>query len=114
MEKDANMFEMIVEDIFSITGRGTVFLGKIRSGSVSVGDSVVCKTPMTEVHTRVIGIDNQRGKILQTAEEGSTVGIVCKKIDHKSLVGAWQGEGEDARVVGVTLTLGAKKSWWQF
>lgn len=107
---------MQVEDIFSISGRGTVFLGKIRSGVVSVGDQVACKTPQAEVYSRVIGVEEpQSGRKMDRAESSSsTVAVICKTIDHKSLVGAWDGEGEGARVVsGVTLSLGAKKRWWQ-
>jgi translation elongation factor EF-Tu-like GTPase len=109
------MFEMDVEDIFSITGRGTVFTGKVRSGSIAIGDSVVCKTSLAEVHTRVIGLHDHAGRSLETIEEGATIGVVCKTINHQDLRGAFEGEGETARVVsGVTLKLGPKKRWWQF
>jgi len=110
-----HMFEMQVEDIFTISGRGTVFLGTIRSGAVSVGDNVVCKTPQAEVFSRVIGLEEPKsGRAMDRAEANSaTIAVVCKTIDHKTLVGAWQGEGEGARVVGVTLSPGAKKRWWQ-
>ena len=109
------MFEMIVEDIFTISGRGTVFLGTVQAGAVSVGDQVVCKTPQAEVYTRVIGLEEPRsGRRLERGEPGSTIAVVCKTVDHKSLVGAWQGEGDAARVVGVTLSLGSKKKWWNF
>ena len=109
------MFEMKIEDIFSISGRGTVFLGKIQSGVVSVGDQVVCKTSQTEVYSRVISVEEpQSGRQMERAEASSaTVAVVCKTIDLKSLVGAWTGQGEGARVAGVTLSLGAKKRWWQ-
>ena len=109
------MFEMLVEDIFTVTGRGTIFLGKVQVGGVSVGDQVVCKTPQAEVYTRVIGLEEPRsGRRLERGEPGSTIAVVCKTVDHKSLVGAWQGEGQSARVVGVTLSLGSKKGWWPF
>ena len=109
------MFEINVEDIFSITGRGTVFVGRILSGKISVGDPVLCKTRSTEINTRVIGLEDPgTRKSVQSAEEGSTVGVLCKYIDHKSIADAWEGEGESARVVGVTLVPGTKKKWWQF
>jgi translation elongation factor EF-Tu-like GTPase len=109
------MFEINVEDIFSITGRGTVFLGKILSGKISIGDPVLVKTRSKEINTRVISLEDPgTRKSVQSAEEGSTVGVVCKQIDHKSIADAWQGQGETARVVGVTLTPGTKKKWYQF
>jgi len=39
------MFEINVEDIFSITGRGTVFVGRILSGKISVGDPALSRVP---------------------------------------------------------------------
>lgn len=109
------MFEMIVEDIFTITGRGTVFLGKIRSGSVSVGDPIVCKTRSVEMQTRVIGLEEMGTlKLLKTADAGASVGIVCKEVDLSSLPDAFERDGDTMRVVGVTLVLGSKKRWWQF
>jgi selenocysteine-specific translation elongation factor len=108
------MFEVIVQDIFSITGRGTIFAGEIRSGSISVGDPVICKTPSKEIHTRVISLEELgSGRSLQNAEAGARVGVLCKQIDHKSLGDAFEGEGENARPVGVTLIPGIKKKWWQ-
>jgi translation elongation factor EF-Tu-like GTPase len=108
------MFEIAVEDIFSITGRGTVFAGKILVGQISIGDPVLCKTPSREIRTRVISIEELgTRKSLQSAEAGARVGVLCKYIDHQSFSDAFSGEGENAKVIGVTLTLG-KKSWWQF
>lgn len=111
-----NMFEMLVEDIFTITGSGTVFVGRIRSGSISIGDPVICKTRSTEVHSRVTGLQEPgSGRLLKSAEAGSTtVGVVCRTIDQSSLSDAFEGEGDSMRVVGVTLVLGTKKPWWKF
>jgi translation elongation factor EF-Tu-like GTPase len=108
------MFEIVVEDIFSITGRGTVFTGKIQAGAISVGDPVICKTPSREIRTRVISLEELGSrKSLKSAQAGATVGVLCKYIDHESFADAYVGEGANARLAGVTLTLG-KKSWWQF
>jgi translation elongation factor EF-Tu-like GTPase len=108
------MFEVAVEDIFSITGRGTVFAARVLVGKISIGDPVLCKTPSREIKTRVISIDElATRKSLQSAEAGARVAVLCKSIDHQLLSDAFSGEGENAKVIGVTLTLG-KKSWWQF
>lgn len=109
------MFELIVEDIVTITGRGTIFCGKVRSGIISVGDPVVCKTRTRQVETRVIGLQEMKsGHNLQTAETGRDVGVVCKKVDHDSIADAWEKDGEFTVVVGVTLVKGEKKPWWKF
>jgi translation elongation factor EF-Tu-like GTPase len=105
------MLEMMVEDIFTIEGRGTVFLGQVRSGSIAVGDPIICKTSSAEVSLRVIGVEEPRsGRQLEKGEPGSTIAVVCKAIDHAKLAGAWQGD----RVVGVTLIPGKKKGLWPF
>src|SRR5262245_46883679 len=109
------MFEVAVESIFSIIGRGTVFAGRIQSGSISVGDPVVVKTPSAEIPTRVIGLEEfGTGRHVENAEAGSDVGVLCQYIDHKNFRDVFVGEGDNAKVVGVTLTLGEKKKWWQF
>ena len=109
------MFEILVEDIFSITGRGTIFAGTIQSGSISIGDPVLCKTRSTEVSTHVISLEELgTGRLLKTAETGTRVAVLCKKVDHKSISDAFEGEGDNSRVVGVKLIPGVKKRWWQF
>ncbi len=109
------MFEILVGDIFTISGLGTVFAGKIRSGSISVGDPVVCKTRATEIHSQVIGLQEvATGRSIKRAEAGSTVGVICRKIKQSSLADAFEGEGNNMRVVEVTLVSGSKKRWWQF
>ena len=109
-----SMFEIAVEDIFSITGRGTVFAGTILVGQISIGDPVLCKTPSREISTRVISIDEvATRKSLKSAEAGARVAVLCKSVDLQLFSDAFSGEGENARVIGVTHTLG-KKSWWQF
>lgn len=109
------MFEFIVEDIFTITGRGTIFAGQLRQGSISVGDNLACKTRTVEVQTRVIALEEiPSGRLLQKADAGSNVAVVCKSIQHSDIADAWDGEGDSARVVGVTLVPGSKKPWWKF
>jgi translation elongation factor EF-Tu-like GTPase len=111
----AGMFEIKVEDIFTITGRGTIFVGQVLSGSISVGEPVACKTRSKEVQSRVIALEEPgSNRLLQKAESGRTVVIVCKSIDHTDIADAWEDDGAGARVVGVTLVAGQKKSWWKF
>ena len=73
-------FSFTVEDVFTITGRGTVVTGRIALGSVSVGDTVTLKRTdgSTQVVT-IIAIEMFR-KILQTAKEGDNVGLLLREV----------------------------------
>lgn len=72
-------FAFEVEDLFTITGRGTVATGRISRGSISVGDEVSFVSPGGDrVKLRVSGIEAFR-KIVQVANEGETVGLLFGK-----------------------------------
>lgn len=72
-------FAFEVEDIFTITGRGTVATGRVSRGSISVGDEVAFLSPKGDrVKLRVSGIESFR-KIVQVANEGETVGLLFGK-----------------------------------
>ena len=110
----SDTFEMSVEDVVNITGIGTAFIGKVAFGSISVGDPVVCRTRSTEIPVRVIGLRDAAGKTITRGDSGSTVGVICNKVDLNSLSDSFSGEGDDRRIVGVTLaTAPKKKRWWQ-
>ena len=66
-------FVMVIEDVFTITGRGTVVTGKVLSGAVSLGDYVTIKE--IGVQTQVTGIEMFR-KQCDTAVAGDNVGIL--------------------------------------
>lgn len=71
-------FSLTVEDVFTITGRGTVIVGRISSGSVSVGDTVTLKrTNGYSCSVTVAGIEMFR-KMLNTAKEGDNVGLLLR------------------------------------
>lgn len=109
------MFEMPVEDVFTITGVGTVFVGRVVAGSIAVGDPIICRTRSGEEQVRVIGLQDASGRRVQSGEFGSTIGVVCRQIDLGTLADSMEGEGDDRRVVGVSLvTAPKKKSWWSF
>lgn len=72
----AGGFELKVEDVFAITGRGTVATGEVRSGSVAVGANVTVRTPAGKSFSRkVLGIE-ALGKPRATAVPGDRIGIV--------------------------------------
>jgi len=97
------MFEMQVEDIFTIHGLGTVFTGKLLSGSISVGDQAICKTRSRELKIRVGQLMDASSKPIKTAEAGSTVGVVCKQMDLSAFSDSMEAAGDHNRVVGVSI-----------
>lgn len=68
-------FMMPIEDVFSITGRGTVTTGRVERGSVKVGDEIeIIGLSDTSIRTTVTGIEMFR-KLLDSAEAGDTLGF---------------------------------------
>ena len=80
-ERKADLpFIMPVEDVFSITGRGTVATGRVERGQVKMGENVDIVGLMDEPkHTVVTGIEMFR-KILDYAEAGDNVGLLLRGI----------------------------------
>ncbi|MFV0394380.1 MAG: EF-Tu/IF-2/RF-3 family GTPase [Coprobacillaceae bacterium] len=73
---NSNEFEMKIEDVFSITGRGTVVTGKVTKGTVIVGDVIKIKrTGKEELTVQVKGIEAFR-KLLNSAEVGDNIGVL--------------------------------------
>ncbi|QIL45958.1 elongation factor Tu [Vagococcus coleopterorum] len=71
-------FMMPVEDVFSITGRGTVATGRVERGSVSVGDEVELVGIAEEItKTTVTGVEMFR-KLLDYAEAGDNIGALLR------------------------------------
>ena len=78
-------FLMPIEDIFSITGRGTVATGRIETGVIHVGDEVEIVGLGEEPKKTVItGVEMFR-KLLDEGEAGDTVGLLLRGIDKKEI-----------------------------
>ncbi|MCI7178637.1 MAG: elongation factor Tu [Candidatus Cryptobacteroides sp.] len=78
-------FLMPIEDIFSITGRGTVATGRIETGVVHTGDEVEIVGLGEEPKKTVItGVEMFR-KILDEGEAGDNVGLLLRGIDKKEI-----------------------------
>ena len=78
-------FLMPVEDVFSITGRGTVATGRVERGTVKMADNVEIVGLSEEKKTTVItGIEMFR-KLLDSAEAGDNVGLLLRGIDKKGV-----------------------------
>lgn len=83
-EKD-KPFLMPVEDIFSITGRGTVATGRIEAGTVHTGDEVeVIGLGAQGRKTVVTGVEMFR-KILDDGEAGDNVGLLLRGVDKREI-----------------------------
>ena len=70
-------FLMPVEDVFTITGRGTVLTGKVERGQVNVNDEVEIVGIRDKQKTTVTGIEMFR-KLLDYAEAGENVGLLLR------------------------------------
>ena len=77
-------FLMPVEDVFSITGRGTVATGRIETGIVKVGDEVQILGLGEDKKSVVTGVEMFR-KILDEGEAGDNVGLLLRGIDKNEV-----------------------------
>ncbi|MEV6417729.1 EF-Tu/IF-2/RF-3 family GTPase [Kribbella sp. NPDC051718] len=79
-------FTMPVEDVFSITGRGTVVTGRITAGTVTEGDQVLIMRAGQQVAmSRVTGVEAFRKK-LTAASAGENVGLLLEGIDRSQVL----------------------------
>lgn len=82
VEKD---FLMPVEDVFSITGRGTVATGRIETGVANTGDEVdIIGMGAEKLKSTITGVEMFR-KILDEGQAGDNVGILLRGIDKDEI-----------------------------
>ena len=78
-------FLMPVEDVFSITGRGTVVTGRIETGVIHVGDPVeIIGLEEKTLTSTCTGVEMFR-KLLDEGEAGDNVGLLLRGIDKKEV-----------------------------
>jgi elongation factor Tu len=77
-------FLMPVEDVFSITGRGTVGTGRVERGKVKVGEEVELVGLGAEKKTVVTGVEMFR-KLLDEGQAGDNVGLLLRGVDKREL-----------------------------
>jgi len=77
-------FLMPIEDVFSITGRGTVGTGRVERGEVKVGDNVEIVGIKATKKTVVTGIEMFR-KLLDSGQAGDNIGILLRGVEKKDL-----------------------------
>jgi elongation factor Tu len=77
-------FLMPVEDVFSITGRGTVATGRIERGVIKVGEEVALVGFNSEKRSVITGVEMFR-KLLDTGEAGDNVGLLLRGIGKEEV-----------------------------
>jgi elongation factor Tu len=78
-------FLMPIEDVFTITGRGTVATGRIERGVINVGDSVdIVGLAEEKITSTCTGVEMFR-KLLDRGEAGDNAGLLLRGVDKKAL-----------------------------
>jgi elongation factor Tu len=78
-------FLMPIEDVFSITGRGTVVTGRIERGVVNVGDQMdIIGIKEAKITTTITGVEMFR-KLLDRGEAGDNVGLLLRGVDKEAV-----------------------------
>jgi elongation factor Tu len=77
-------FMMAVEDVFSITGRGTVATGRVERGRVKMGETVDIVGIRETRQTVVTGVEMFR-KSLDEGQAGDNIGVLLRGIDRKEI-----------------------------
>jgi elongation factor Tu len=77
-------FLMPVEDVFSITGRGTVGTGRIESGRIKIGDEVELIGMGSDMTTTITGVEMFQ-KTLNEGEAGDNAGLLMRGIEKDDL-----------------------------
>jgi elongation factor Tu len=87
-------FLMPVEDVFTITGRGTVVTGRIEQGQIKVGQEVEIVGLRPTIKKTVTGVEMFR-KLLDEGQAGDNVGLLLRGTERKDVergqVAAWPG-----------------------
>jgi len=77
-------FLMPLEDVFSITGRGTVGTGRVERGQVKVGESIEIVGIKDTKKTVVTGVEMFR-KLLDSGQAGDNIGVLLRGVEKKDL-----------------------------
>ncbi len=77
-------FLMPIEDVFSISGRGTVVTGRVETGKVNVGDEVEIVGIKDTTKTTVTGVEMFR-KLLDSGEAGDNIGALIRGVAREEV-----------------------------
>jgi elongation factor Tu len=98
-------FLMPVEDVFSITGRGTVATGRIETGVINSGDEVdIVGMQVEKLKSVVTGVEMFR-KILNRGEAGDNVGLLLRGVEKQRFVAVWLFLSQDLLHLTLNSTL---------
>jgi elongation factor Tu len=75
---------LAVEDVFTITGRGTVATGRVERGTVKVGDPLEIVGIKETSNTVATGVEMFR-KLLDRAEAGDNIGVLLRGVDRDEI-----------------------------
>lgn len=78
-------FFMSIEDKFEIAGRGVVVTGRIETGEINVGDTVIIQNLNNSIASTVVGVEMFK-KLLDRGEAGDNVGILLRGIKKDQIV----------------------------
>ena len=79
-------FALTVEDVFSITGRGTIVTGRVTAGTIRIGDTVLITRAGQQFATsRITGVEAFRKKLIE-AHAGDNVGLLLEGIPKDLLL----------------------------
>ncbi len=82
MDRPRATFEMTVESLTRVAGRGVMFVGHIRTGSLAVGDRIQVISPARPRMVEVAGIAEMPGRsLVQSADAGAEVGVLIAGFD---------------------------------
>ena len=82
IKEDSEAFILYVEDVFTITGRGTVVTGRVYRGSIKLYDKVqLIRIDGTVIDTEVTGIEKFRSQE-EEAVKGDNVGLLLKDVER--------------------------------
>lgn len=76
--------QLIINDIFTITNRGTVVTGVVGEGSFSVGDTVEIESSQGIIVAEITGIEQFRSHV-KTATKGDYIGMLLNNISREQV-----------------------------
>ena len=104
---------ILISDVFTIAGQGSVLAGTVAEGSAHVGQRVSVNSPDTATELRIDGLEIDR-EIVSTAREGDEVALLFHDLAAQALGGGIrQSETGDYEVVDLVVT-SARRPWWRF
>jgi elongation factor Tu len=81
----AQPFRMPIDDVFSITGRGTLVTGRIQQGAVKAGDPVdIVEAGAKRRSSVVLAVEISR-KLVDRARAGDTVGVLLRGVNREEV-----------------------------